>query len=186
MTALVAFVFAALLSAPGGTVLGRAAPELLVEKWALPGEATPPRLSALKGKVVAMLFFQATCRSCHNVGFPLMQEIEKQLGANPDLTTLYLQTTFEAHGENTFDAGRATVAKYGLKGPFAQDRRMPGSIVPATFQRFRAGMSPWIVIVDREGVVRYSGYPDYRNKTLALLRDLLGVPQPAASPSPAR
>lgn len=165
----------------GGTPLaGRPVPELMIEKWDVPEGETPPRLHDLKGKVVAILLFQATCGACHRSGFPLFQEIEKQLGADPDLVTLYIQTPFEMLMLNQFGQGQASVKQYGVKGKFGQDRALPGSVVPVSFQRLRAVGTPWVVFVDRTGTVRFAGYPELQRGMLDTLRGLLAAKEPAS------
>ena len=163
----------AAIAGHGVSLIGRPVPEVMVEKWALPEGTPAPRLLDYKGKVIALLMFQVACPSCHSAGFPLFQDLERQLGANSDLVTLYIQTPFELFMLNSFGAGQATVQKYGVKGLFAQDRLVPGSVTPATFSRFRADGTPWVVFVDRSGVVRFAGYPEPRPGMVEQVRKLL-------------
>ena len=160
-----------LLAGQGFTMVGRPAPEVVVER---PSEEQPgPHLSDFKGKVIALLFFQTTCGSCHRTGFPLFQAIEKKLGADPDLVTVYIQSPFEMLALNVAAAGAATVKLFGVKGIFLQDRKLPGSIVPATFSRYRADGTPWVVFVDRAGVVQFAGYPELERGMIARVEKLL-------------
>lgn len=163
----------------GVTLIGRTVPELMIEKWDLPEDAPRPRMGELKGKVVAILLFQAACHSCHETGFPLFQDIEKELGADPDLVTLYIQTPFEMFFLNGFAQGQATVKKFEVKGKFGQDRNVSGTKLPMTFQRFRADGTPWVVFVDRAGVVRFAGYPELRRGMLDKLKALLAQKEPS-------
>jgi len=168
-----------LLAGQGFTLIGREAPEVAVERWAVAEGAPTPHIKDYRGKVVAILFFQSTCPACHRSGFPLFQTIEKQLGANPDLVTLYVQSPFEMMRVNIYEAGLACVKLAGMKGLFAQDRLMPGSVVPASFSRYRADGTPWVVFVDRAGKVQFAGYPEPEHGMLDRLKKLL---ETAAAP----
>ena len=161
----------------GVTLIGRPVPELVIEKWDVP-DGGQPHLRDLRGKVVALLLFQAACHACHESGFPLFQEIEKQLGADANLVTLYIQTPFELKFLNGFMQGQATIKQFGVKGPFGQDRAVPGTSLPMSFQRFRADGTPWVVFVDRAGTVRFAGYPELRRGMIDKLRGLLAEKEP--------
>ena len=176
---LVLLLAPAVYAGGGASLIGRAVPELMIEKWDLPESTPAPRMHDLRGKVVAILLFQAACGACHSSGFPLFQEFEKQLGTSPDLVTLYVQTPFEMLLLNGFGQGQAMVKRYGVKGRFAQDRQLPGSVVPGTFKRFRADGTPWVVLVDRAGTVQFAGYPEPQRGMVEKLRGLLAQPAPS-------
>lgn len=163
----------------GVTLIGRPVPELMMEKWDQPEDAPKPRMHELKGKVVCILMFQTACHSCHETGFPLFQDIEKGFGADPDLVTLYIQTPFEMFMLNGFEQGREVVKKFGVKGKFGQDHAVAGTKLPMTFKRFRADGTPWVVFVDRGGVVRFAGYPEIRRGMLDKVKALLAQKEPS-------
>ncbi len=67
-----------------------------------------------------------------------------------------VQTTFEGYSINTFDKAKATMARYNLSIPTGQSgSEEAGSQL---MRAYRTGGTPWTIIIDKSGVVRYNDY----------------------------
>jgi hypothetical protein len=74
----------------------------------------------------------------------------------------YVQTTFDLEDYNTFEAALSEAESWRVNAPVAQDA--PGEPtpddpdpLPRTMRAYRTGGTPWTVVVDRGGLVRYNG-----------------------------
>lgn len=137
--------------APARGIVGRPAPELLVSQYV--GER-PPRLADHAGKVRALYFFQRYCPGCVTWGFPTTKKVEDAF-PHHNFQAFFLQTTFDLEEYNTFEAARAEVESWALRGPFGQDASVNGD--PQTMQRYHARGTPWTTLIDKRGIVRFSG-----------------------------
>jgi len=154
-------------------ILGRSAPELEVDAWFnLPEEIEQVSLADLKGKVVYLFFFQSWCPGCHSHGFPAMVEAYEHFEEETDVVFIAVQTTFEGYGSNTADRAEESVASYGLPIPVGHDSDEEGKGV-SLMRKYRSGGTPWTVLIDRDGVVRFNGFqisgPDAIGAVQALL-----------------
>lgn len=161
-------------------LVGRPAPELEVERWDGLVPDRQPVLARLRGQVAVLFFFQSWCPGCHSSGFPLFRHLEREFGTDRDVQFLYVQTTFEGHARNTFERGLADVRRYELKGPFGQDRSSGAGPLPVTMRRYRSGGTPWVVLVDRAGIVRFAGFGLRQSAAVAIVKQLIAEPAPPA------
>ncbi|MCH7870168.1 MAG: TlpA family protein disulfide reductase [Planctomycetes bacterium] len=163
-----AFDFPALLtSAGGGTEIAaqRAAPGILnkpapgwgVKKWLnLADGVRSLDVSDFKGKVLYLYCFQSWCPGCHSHGFPTLQKMIKRYQGNDDVVFVAVQTVFEGFGSNTFEHAKRIAKRYDLDIPIGQSgengKRSP------LMRAYRTGGTPWTVIIDRNGVVRFNDF----------------------------
>ncbi len=82
-----------------------------------------------------------------------------------------VQTTFEGFSTNTADRAWETAREYKLTIPVGHsgtdDRRS------VLMWRYRTGGTPWVVIIDKQGIVRYDAFritPDRAEKLIDELR----------------
>jgi len=159
---LIAFLFSLLASEQADAarrgILGQPAPPLWANAWFnLPGNTGPVDLEAYRGQVVYLLFFQSWCPGCHRHGFPTLKKVRDHYAARGDVIFIAVQTVFEGFHTNDEAAARRTMAQFELEIPFGHDAG-PDQGGSLTMPRYRAGGTPWTVIVDREGVVRFNGF----------------------------
>ena len=82
-----------------------------------------------------------------------------------------VQTTFEGFSTNTADRAWETAREYTLTIPVGHsgtDNRRS-----VLMQRYRTGGTPWVVVIDKQGVVRYGAFrvtPDRAQKMIDELR----------------
>jgi len=147
-------------------IRGRMAPELNVEHWIDgTGEKIQPfSISQHKGKWIYLKCFQEWCPSCHSIGFPNLQKLKAAFPDDETIVAAVVKTTFEGHSINNAHALRKNQLKYGLTLPFGHDpgntdlpRTDPGHF-PTTMVRYRTGGTPWVTLIDPNGVVAFDGF----------------------------
>lgn len=67
-----------------------------------------------------------------------------------------VQTTFEGYSVNTFEKAKATMARYNLSIPTGQSGTEDA--FSPLMRAYRTGGTPWSIIIDKSGVVRYNDY----------------------------
>ncbi len=157
-------------------ITGQAAPRLDVDTWFnLPAGQRDLDLDDLHGQVVVMLFFQSWCPGCHSRGFPLLAALDQSLGGADDVTLLAVQTVFEGFDTNTADAARRSAEEHGLTIPIGHDPGVNDS-GSRVMQRYRSRGTPWVVIVDKRGTVRFNDFHLAHDKALAFIEALRAEP----------
>ena len=138
-------------------IVGKAAPSWKVSSWhQLPDGKKSLDVTDFKGKVTYLYFFQSWCPGCHARGFPTLKELNTQYKEDEAVSFAVIQTTFEGHRTNTAAKLAPTAKKYSLKIPFGQSEGTKGT--PDIMRQSRSGGTPWIVIIDKKGVVRYNDF----------------------------
>lgn len=138
-------------------ILGKPAPEWSVDQWLnLPPSKNKIDIQDFQGKVVYLFCFQSWCPGCHSSGFPTLQKVMARFKDNDNVAFVAIQTVFEGFASNTFDHAKEVARKYKLKIPVGQSGE-PGKR-SRVMARYRTGGTPWVVIIDRDGVVRYNDF----------------------------
>ena len=80
----------------------------------------------------------------------------KHYAENDDVAFVTMQTVFEGFKVNTYERALRELKKYELTIPFA----MSGTPEKRSeiMKAYNTGGTPWTVIVDPEGVVRFDGF----------------------------
>ena len=142
------------------SIAGRAAPELTVPYWIDgDGKQCPPlTLEELGARHRLLFFYQHWCDECHSTGFPTLQEALVQDPRIKDAGFAAVQTAFEGTYVNTRDKLRVDQQRYGLRIPFGHESRSPLGVNPATMENYCTGGTPWLVVIDPNGVVLQDGF----------------------------
>jgi thiol-disulfide isomerase/thioredoxin len=144
------WVLVSVQSMPQG-IVGKEAPSLQGAAWVQTIDDVIPTIE--KGKVNYLFFFQSWCPGCHSHGFPTLQKLKEKF---PDVNFIAVQTVFEGFNTNTKERAVADVKSFGLDIPVGHDGT-PGN--PSPLMRvYRAGGTPWTVIIDKQGVVQFNGF----------------------------
>ena len=100
--------------------------------------------------------FQSWCPGCHKVGFPTLKTLLGQYADDAEVAFVAVQTTFEGFGSNGVAQARQTAARYGLTIPVGQSgtAKQPSALM----RDYRTGGTPWVIIIDRRGVVRFNDF----------------------------
>ncbi len=160
----------------GSGIVGQTAPELDLNNWIGTDGAPldPVRLADLKGKVVCMLFWQSWCPGCKQVALPALARIYERFSGDERIALLAVQTVFEGFESNTEDKVLETQRHHNLKLPMAHDPGQGTESEPSRLlQSYLASGTPWIVIIDKDGVVRFNGFLMLEKQVLARLESLI-------------
>jgi thiol-disulfide isomerase/thioredoxin len=176
-------VVVSLVVALASTSLAQEAPQTIVGKKALEWKATdwiqlPEGKTTLdigdfKDKVVYLYCFQSWCPGCHKYGFPALKKVSEHFAGNDDVAFIAIQTVFEGFKANT-PARLAPIAKkFDLEIPFGQSGRkgLPSPLMRA----YRTRGTPWTIIIDREGTVRYGDFHLKPEQGIELVEKYLAV-----------
>ena len=172
----------ATLSADAGVVLEpRPAPEWQVSQWI---NGDPGRMSSLRGKVVLIEFFQLWCPGCNSFSIPLFQRWNERYAGRDDVVLVSIHTVFEGHELQTPERLREFVREKGIEhsvGIDAYDEE--DELVPVTMRRFATRGTPHVVIVDKQGDVRFSNFGSFDPDTVEFyIERLLGGEKEAGLP----
>lgn len=126
--------------------------ELDVSEWV----GTPPAatMADLRGQVIAIEAFQMLCPGCVTHGLPQAARLHRAFGR--DVVVLGLHTVFEHHEVMGVDALRVFLAEFRIPFPVAVDRPR-GLGLPMTMERLGLEGTPTLLLLDREGDVRFRG-----------------------------
>lgn len=169
--------FASAQNAPA--IQGSIAPELQVPYWldAQGKKSDAFSIRANRGKWIYLKCFQDWCPSCHSVGFPNLQQLLKAFPNNTKLTAVAIQTTFEGHSFNTPGDLRKNQLKYELEIPFGHDQGdedLPNDDpkhYPSTMINYQTRGTPWVTVINPQGVVVYSNFSIKMDTFIEYLRE---------------
>ena len=156
-------------------ILGKPAPKWSVDQWLnLPKGKKKIDVKDFHGKVLYLFCFQSWCPGCHSSGFPTLQKVMSRFKDNDDVAFVAIQTVFEGFASNTFDHAKQAARKYKLKIPVGQsgERGKPSHVMA----RYRSGGTPWIIIIGRDGMVRYNDFHVSVDQADKLIRAALKSP----------
>jgi hypothetical protein len=127
------------------------APELAVHAWF--NTDRPLQLTALRGRVVALVAFQVLCPNSVAFAIPQARRIHETFEPN-DVTVIGLHATFEHHDAYSATMLKAFIHEYRLKFPIALDSANVAGPIPHTMERYNMRGTPSLVLIDRRGIVR--------------------------------
>jgi len=156
-------------------IAGRPAPSWGVTEWInLPAGERSLDVDDLKGQVVFLLGFQSWCPGCHSRGFPTLTRLIKDYRAADDVTFVAVQTVFEGFSANTARRAWDTAREYELDIPVGHD----GSAGQRStiMRRYRTGGTPWVIIIDKSGIVRFNDFHVPAQRARAIIDTLRGQP----------
>ncbi len=137
-------------------LLGLPAPELVVDLW-VPGDRPPPTVADNFGRVVVIYAFQGWCPGCQSRGFPVMRKIDERFAVEP-VELVYVQTTFEGFEANDYDRAVNEQQQWRVRRPVGRDVAAGGAGRPSTMLSYRTGGTPWMVVIDPWGRVRFNDF----------------------------
>ena len=112
------------------------------------------------------------------MGFPTLKKLTEVFDGNNQVKFLAVQTVFEGHSFNTPDKLRENQLKYALKVPMAHAAGNPDTHeIPTIMKNYRAGGTPWTVIIDPAGKVVFDGFHIEKAQAGRLIQQLLAKPK---------
>ncbi len=156
-----------------GGIIGQAAPSWGVTQWTnLPQDQKTLDITDFSGKVLYLYCFQSWCPGCRQYGFPTLVDLVDRYETAEDVAFVAVQTVFEGYQINTAPAGRRMAQEFGLDIPVGHDgSKGKRSIL---MRRYRTRGTPWAIIIDKRGTVRFNGFhiaPDDAAELIDQLRD---------------
>jgi len=159
-------------------IQGSDAPPWGVETWFnLPESNQRLDVHDFGGKALYLYCFQSWCPGCHSSGFPTLQAMLGKYENNQDVSFVAIQTVFEGFDANTLEKARQVARDYDLDIPFGHDPGPDGrrSLV---MQRYRTGGTPWIILIGRDGLVRFNDFHADINMLNRQIDQLIDEPSP--------
>lgn len=136
-------------------IMNQKAPEFNVDEW-VQFDKKIPNIKDYKNKVLYIYGFQSWCPGCHAHGFPTLNKLSTYYKNDKDVKFVAIQTSFEGFNYNTADAAKKIIKRYNLTMPVAQSgingKRSQFMI------DYKTGGTPWAIIIDKEGVVRFNSF----------------------------
>jgi len=163
-------------------LLGQPAPELEVAEWT-PGDRPPPTLKDNRGRVVVLYAFQGWCPGCQSRGFPVTTKLEQELEGEP-VAFIYVQTTFEGFEANDYERAVDEQRRWRIEQPVGHDEPRGHDERPSTMRNFRTGGTPWTVMIDPWGRVRFNDFTRSYEQHRAMIDTLLDEARRFSEPSP--
>jgi len=81
-----------------------------------------------------------------------------------------IQTTFEGHQVNTKEKLAPVAKRHELSIPFGQSAGDSGT--PEIMKKYRTGGTPWIVLIDKKGIVQFDGFHAAPKGMIAAIKTL--------------
>ena len=144
----------------------------MTEWYNLAGDKDQLEITDLEGKVIYLFGFQSWCPGCHSHGFPAMKYFKKHYNGNDEVVFIAIQTVFEGFHANTAHNGLRDVEEFELDIPVAYDPG-PDKKRSIVMRNYRSGGTPWTVIIDRNGIVRFNDFSIRPNQGIPLIDQLL-------------
>ncbi len=151
------------------------APDWDVATWFnLPSGKKTVDIQDFAGKIIYLYCFQSWCPGCHSHGFPTLLKVREQFSADSDVAFVAIQTVFEGFEVNTPERAQETAQQYQLTIPVGHDAGPDGrrSLI---MQRYRTGGTPWIIVIDGLGTVRYDDFHADVYQMIGLINQLRGT-----------
>jgi thiol-disulfide isomerase/thioredoxin len=138
-------------------ILNQEAPNWNVHQWINVDKDEPePEITDYSGKVLYLYFFQAWCPGCHRHGFPTLQKMAAKYKQDTSVAFIAIQSVFEGFSANTFARAGEVAQQYKLTFPVGHSGN--NGVRSPLLKSYRSGGTPWTIIVDRDGVVRYNDF----------------------------
>lgn len=154
------------------------APEWQVDQWFNTKEGF--ELAQLRGKVVVLHAFQMLCPACVSHAVPQAERLHRLLDGK-EAVVIGLHTVFEHHEAMTPTALAAFLYEYRITHPVAVDRPSERAPIPMTMRRYAFEGTPTLVLIDRQGCLRYRHLGGVDDLALGLMIGrLLDEPSPGA------
>jgi hypothetical protein len=154
------------------------APELAVNCWF--NTDRPLNLVGLRGRVVALVAFQALCPQSVAVAIPQAIRMYETFEPN-DVAVIGLHATFEHHEAYTHATLKAFIQEHRLKFPIALDSAKAAGPIPQTMDLYNMRGTPSLVLIDRRGLIRKHAFGAVEDLRIGAEIGALAAESPAAA-----
>ena len=102
-----------------------------------------------------------------------MKKLEDRYEKAKDVVLFHVQTVFEGHETNTPERGPRETKKYFIDVPVGYDAHVDGDKTSVFMRQFGTGGTPWSIIIDKKGIVRFNEVtPKTEDKLVPLIEQL--------------
>lgn len=162
-----------------GMVTPHPAPQWDIDQWL---NINPGNVDDNLGKVIVIDFFQLWCPGCNTFTGPLMQQWQQRFSDEinaGELLLVKIHTVFEGHDYQTAKRLKEYLTEKQITLPVAVDRHH-NDHRPETKLRYKTRGTPEVVIIDREGMIRYQQFGGFDAAAVERFIDTLlgGTPSP--------
>ncbi|MFM1547925.1 MAG: peroxiredoxin family protein [Lentisphaeria bacterium] len=152
-------------------IRGQQAPKWEAGQWInLPEGKKSIDINDYEGKVVYLFCFQSWCPGCHSSGFPTLQTLSERYSDDEGVAFVAIQTVFEGFSSNTAKRAWENAKKYKLDFPVGHSGSR--GEYSKVMRAYRTGGTPWTIIIDRDGVVRYNDFHVKPKAAITLINKL--------------
>ncbi len=154
-------------------IRGYEAPEIKLDYW-IDGDGKESTFSVKesKGKWVFLKYFQNWCPGCHSSGFPTLKAFSDEFYGHPKVAIAAVQTVFEGEWTNTQEAVRELQVRYEIPATMGHDPGDTEKDYPSlTMINYRTGGTPWLVLIDPDGVVVFNDFHVDRGKLIEFVKE---------------
>ena len=140
-----------------GIVEPRPAPAWDIDEWI---NSDPGTVSSNLNSVIVIDFFQLWCPACNAFTGPLMQQWQNRFSdeiASGDLLLVKIHTVFEGHSYQTVKRLKGYLQEKHITLPVGVDRH-ENDYLPETKKRYQTRGTPEIVMIDRQGMIRFQRF----------------------------
>jgi len=145
-------------AAPDGVVEPRPAPAWDIAEWL---NKNPGNVGNNLESVIVIDFFQLWCPGCNSFTGPLMQKWQDRFSdeiTSGDLLLVKIHTVFEGHNYQTVRRLKQYVIDKGITMPVGVDRHDGNDYLPETKKHYKTSGTPEVVIIDRDGMIRFQKF----------------------------
>ncbi|GAX61749.1 thiol-disulfide isomerase and thioredoxins [Candidatus Scalindua japonica] len=135
------------------------APEWVISEWI---NSNGLALADLHGKVVVIDFFQLWCPGCNKFSGPLMEKWDQQYSDRKDIQLVGIHTVFEGHSQQRPERLRQYVKEKNIAYPVGVDDHVSDQRLPETMIRYHTRGTPEIVIIDKNGKIRFQHFGSFK------------------------
>jgi thiol-disulfide isomerase/thioredoxin len=161
------YFFVGLFANASDRLVGKVAPSFGIKTWIQSYKADLD-MKDLKGKVIYIATFQDGCPYCHRYGLPALQALEEVYKGDKDVQLLAIQTAFEDEGEHDIESAKNVIDEYGYKIPVGNSARDEYDR-PVFMDRYETGGTPWVIVIDKEGIIRYSDFQLHEDLAMSMI-----------------
>jgi murein DD-endopeptidase MepM/ murein hydrolase activator NlpD len=164
-------------------MLGVQAPPWNVDEVLRPAATSRLEVTEFKGRVIVLICFDAACPGSQSRGLPALEKLAQHYRSDLDVAVVGLQTPTSGNRRNNLAALRQLAARL----PSVQRLGFcsPAASAPALIESYQICGTPWVVLIDREGLVQFSNYVVRPEEIIRRVDELKDKPAAAMPDAPA-
>jgi hypothetical protein len=84
------------------------------------------------------------------------KRLEETYAKADDVVGFHLQTVWEGQQANTPDTHESIAKHFKISSPIGYDSHVDGARTSLVMQQYATGGTPWTIVIDKRGVVRFN------------------------------